>query len=134
VSGLENELRRETSPGRPRLTDSPWFWLLLFANAALIGVAVIGPKYNIRQAGVERRYEARQEIARRAQGQPTADPADSVGTTDEMDPPADSSHIVPLKPLAAALVLLNLFAIVAFSTNHMRLIARRGADSQREQP
>ncbi|MBL8829161.1 MAG: hypothetical protein JNM18_19415 [Planctomycetaceae bacterium] len=43
----------------PPLTDSPFFWLVVFGAAALIGGLAIAPKYTQRMDRVERMYEAR---------------------------------------------------------------------------
>jgi hypothetical protein len=120
--------------GRARLTDSPWFWLLAFANAALLGVALIGPKYNVRQGAVERRYEARREIAGRALGQPASEtPPDNTASDDarpdENSPRDNSAHIVPLLPLALTLVVGNLVAIVLFAWNQVRLMRPQAENS-----
>ena len=49
---------------RPRsIADSPWFWAYLFGTAALIALALIGPKYQSRQAQIERQYQGRQRAA-----------------------------------------------------------------------
>jgi hypothetical protein len=122
-----NDSTQRPSPGRVRLTDSPWFWLLVFANAGLVGVVVIGPKYNQRQGAVERRYEARREVARRAQEEETNTTAAEDNTSNETAPDENSSreasaHIVPLKPLALTLVIGNLLAIVLFAWNQVRLM------------
>jgi hypothetical protein len=115
---------------RARLTDSPWFWLLVFANAALLGVALIGPKYNQRQGAVERRFEARREIARRALAHSASEnaPDDTASNEtasnetapDESLPLDNSAHIVPLLPLALVLVVVNLLAIVLFAASQVR--------------
>lgn len=47
-------------PSRPPLTDSPWFWVCLFATAALLGLWLAGGKYGARQSQIERQYQARQ--------------------------------------------------------------------------
>lgn len=44
----------------PAFSDSPWFWAYLFAVAALIGLALISPKYSRRQAQLENQFEGRQ--------------------------------------------------------------------------
>jgi len=48
---------------RSSVTESPWFWLMLFSAAALLGVTTIAPKYAIREARRERMAEARETIA-----------------------------------------------------------------------
>src|SRR5688572_4943390 len=99
-------------PGRPPITDSPWFWLILFSLAAIGGLLAIAPKYAIRQAGVERKSAAREDVARRRQfgsaelkqsGEAIAAPA---------EPPALQ---VPLWTLASTIgVLLIVVAIAAW--------------------
>jgi hypothetical protein len=132
------------TPARARLTDSPWFWLLVFANAALLGVAVIGPKYNVRQGAVERRYEARREIARRAFEQPTGEtspdgtgPSDATADAsgpDQTDLLDNSAHIVPLLPLALVLVVGNLLAIVLFAYSQVRQMRSAAQNSHGPSP
>lgn len=48
-----------TSQQEP-ITDSPWFWLYLFATAALILLIAFQGKLEIRQANIERQHQARQ--------------------------------------------------------------------------
>jgi hypothetical protein len=48
----------QTKPGK--LTDSPWFWLLAFTACGLILLEILGPKYQRRQAQLERQHQARQ--------------------------------------------------------------------------
>jgi len=54
---------------RPPLTDSPFFWLYLFATTALIGVTVIGPKFSQRQAQIERQFQGRSRAEQVKAGQ-----------------------------------------------------------------
>lgn len=48
-------IRHSQSP----LADSPWLWLMVFGLAALIGGALIAPKYGRRMDRVERMHDAR---------------------------------------------------------------------------
>jgi len=41
---------------RPPLTDSGWFWGLIFSATALAGLGLIGPKWDWRQRQLESRY------------------------------------------------------------------------------
>lgn len=83
-------------PSRP--TDSPWFWLLAFSAMALVGVAAIAPKFDIRQRRLESRYTGREqaaaERARRAAGLSPTDLAAEARAPDE-----SPRRIVPLWPL-----------------------------------
>lgn len=57
-SGLpESHSPQPTTPAP--LTDSPFFWLIVFGVAALIGGVMIAPKYSKRMDRVERMYDAR---------------------------------------------------------------------------
>ncbi|MEX2186724.1 MAG: hypothetical protein WD875_08020 [Pirellulales bacterium] len=57
-----------------RLVDSPWFWLCLFATAAVVALLAIGPKYRQREARLESTFRMREHLARsNAQRATTAD-------------------------------------------------------------
>jgi hypothetical protein len=77
------------------ITDSPWFWVCLFAAAALIGLAAISSKYAKRQAQIEREFQGRQRAAQNVQGQA---PNVKLSTADET--------IIQLWPLVLAFTAL----------------------------
>ena len=54
---------------RPPLSDSPWFWAYLFATSALIGLALINPKFERRQAQIERQFQGRSRAEQVKAGQ-----------------------------------------------------------------
>lgn len=87
-------------PEMKRVTDSPWFWGLLFALMALAGIGLIAPKFDIRQRQVEGRFLGRQAAAdervRRSAGLEPVDLADSARDRAEVQP----GRIVPLWTLA----------------------------------
>ncbi len=87
------------SPTPPSpLTDSPWFWLLVFSAAAAVALVLIFPRYQARQRRLEMQYLAREEILRRrAEGEPAAREAGDEG---DAPPPATGELIIPLWPLA----------------------------------
>lgn len=58
-----------TTQSRPPITDSPWFWVYLFATAALALLMVSKPKLQYRQAWLERQHQAREFSHRLAEGQ-----------------------------------------------------------------
>ncbi len=47
----------------PKLTDSPFFWLMVFSAMAMMAATVIGPKYAVRMARKERMMNANETIA-----------------------------------------------------------------------
>jgi hypothetical protein len=47
---------------QPRLSENPWFWLMLFGSLGAAGVVVIGPKYAARQARLERMAETGERV------------------------------------------------------------------------
>lgn len=87
---------------RYRLTDSPWFWGLMFSVMALVGIGLIAPKFDKRQRQVEGRFLGRQQSAiereRRAAGRPPVDLADTAQDRELVAP----QRIVPLWTLAIA--------------------------------
>ncbi|MFM8415594.1 MAG: hypothetical protein ACKOCX_12825 [Planctomycetota bacterium] len=95
----------EQPPERPPLTDSGWFWALLFSSMALVGIGLIAPKWDWRQRQLEGRFLGREQAAlerqRRAAG---LDPVDLAETAAEREAVAPG-RIVPtwtLVTLAAA--------------------------------
>lgn len=56
--------RPTPSPPKDRrsMADSPWFWVCIFAGAALVGLLVIAPKYAHRSQRLWQRYQGYQEM------------------------------------------------------------------------
>lgn len=85
----------------PPVTDSPWFWMGLFALMALVGSAAIARKFDARQGQLEGRFLGRQQAAeerqRRAAGLPPVDLADAAREREAVA----TSRIVPLWTLMA---------------------------------
>lgn len=103
-------------------TDSPWFWMAAFAFMGLVWLVAFGPKYAQRQELIERRYEARLEIARRhTAGERLGEPAGRDAAAPE---PADEDTaqpaagelpphglLIPLEPLVFVLAGVLEFAV-----------------------
>lgn len=87
---------------RPPITDSPWFWVLIFSLMGLLALAVISGKYGRRQAGIERQYQARERVAE-AGPEGAAHIAPRPYAT-----PGDT--LIPLWPLAVVLGIVAIFA------------------------
>ena len=79
---LQSPADRTTSAVRPPLTDSPWFWVCMFATAALLGLTAAQPKYGRRQAQIEKQYQGREFSVRGRAGtesnQPYSTPDDTL--------------------------------------------------------
>jgi len=101
----------QPKPASP-ITDSPWYWVLLFSLMALLVLVVIGPKYGRRQSAMERKYQARERIEeqRAARNNPGDNArSDEIAARRQFASPGDT--LVPLWPLAAIFVVVALFAV-----------------------
>lgn len=98
----------EGEPDGSRITDSPWFWGLLFATTAFIGSGLIAGKFDRRQRQIEGRFLGRQEAARersrRAAGLPPVDLAAEALEREVVAP----DRIVPLWTLTTSAALAAL--------------------------
>lgn len=65
------------APQQEPITDSPWFWLYLFATTALILLVVFRSKLDIRQAEIERQHQARELASQTLEAGQDAAPSDS---------------------------------------------------------
>jgi hypothetical protein len=99
-----------SAESRPPLTDSGWFWALLFALMSVVGIGLIAPKWDWRQRQLESRYIGREQAAierhRRSEGLAPVDLADTAADREAMVP----GRIVPawtLPTLASAAALFS---------------------------
>jgi hypothetical protein len=46
-----------------RSFDSPWFWICLFSCAAAVSLVVIGPKFEKREAQLEKKLKMREHLS-----------------------------------------------------------------------
>jgi CHASE2 domain-containing sensor protein len=108
-----------------RWSESPWLWFFLFAAAALVALAVIGPKHVRRQQRLVRMQQARERTAasqsagqpREAGGQPATVPEAAV----------PRQPVVSVWPLMAFLVLLVAAVGLGFIITMRRRTARLAA-------
>ena len=92
-----------TSNSPAAVTDSPWFWVMLFCAAGAGILLLMTPRYSKRQTRLEMQYYARQEIARRqVEGVDAASPPGEEG---EAPPPAGDELLIPLWPLLSLLTI-----------------------------
>lgn len=88
------------------ITDSPWFWVLLFSIVGLIALGGISGQYGRRQARLERQYQARERIA-------AGEVGDNAGEDPERHEYATPDRtLVPIWPLAILLGGVILLAAV----------------------
>jgi hypothetical protein len=95
------------------VTESPWFWVLIFSLMALLALVAIGGKYGRRQANIEVEYQARERIDERtanAQGNNSADDSRTDELADRRAFASPGNTLVPIWPLAAILLVVALFA------------------------
>jgi hypothetical protein len=81
----------------------------LFATAALVGLAAIGPKYAKRQAQIEREFQGRQRAAQNVQGQT---PSGALSTPEQT--------LITLRPLFYALAAVIALAWFVFWQRQQR--------------
>ncbi|MCA9214440.1 MAG: hypothetical protein KDB27_15320 [Planctomycetales bacterium] len=91
---------------RPTVSDSPWFWIYLFATAGLIALMLAGNKFDHRQAEIEREFSARQSHGHVISG-------------DEgpIAPPVAGEQHVTLRPLYIA---MGVCVIVGWTVFYLR--------------
>lgn len=79
----------------PPLTDSGWFWALMFSLMSIVGIGLIAPKWDWRQRQLESRYVGREHAAverqRRSDGRAPVDLAETASDREIVAP----QRIVP---------------------------------------
>lgn len=99
---------------RASVTESPWYWLYLFATAGLVALIVVGPKFLVRQQREEFNFRGRQQVMNEAAGSDQETRPDS--------PSPDETRIT-LTPLYLILAALLIFAWVNLWWRHFRFRA-----------
>ncbi len=85
------------------VTETPWFWLMLFSCAALAAIATIGPKFERREQVIETKFHARERGLHR---EPSG-PGDDVEL-------AEAPQWNPIFTLGPIVAVIGLVAIVSF--------------------
>lgn len=107
-------------PSSPNpLSDSPLFWLLLFGGMALAMAALIQPKFEKREARLERMYHSRQLAAERS-----AAKADGAAA-ERAAPDAASPEYQPDQPIVTIRSLMLLLAAVLAAASLALAFLRR---------
>jgi hypothetical protein len=95
------------------ITDSAWFWVLIFSLMGLVAIFAMHGKYGRRQANIERNYQARERVAEKvaAENNPTEpDRMDNLEVRRDFATP--NNQLVPLWPLALLLALVGVVAAI----------------------
>jgi hypothetical protein len=103
------------------LTDSAWFWVLIFALMGLVALAAMHGKYSRRQANIERNYQARTRVAEQVVAENNLaepDRMDKLEVRHQFSTPDE--NLVPLWPLAVLLGLAAIFASAMLYRAHRR--------------
>ena len=101
VSSASPVLSSEFPVPSSALTASPWFWLLLFAGFGIGALLAIGPKYSLRQGGIETRFQNRQ-MARQWDGE-VIESAEAIEAVRLPTAPGERSLLISLRPLFIAI-------------------------------
>ena len=87
----------------PPVTESPWFWVMLFSLSALAGIATIGPKFERREESIETTFHGRERgLGREAMEKPADNAAPQV------------PHWEPIFTIQPVMSLIGIVALVAF--------------------
>jgi hypothetical protein len=105
----------------PPVTDSPWFWVMLFSLAALAGIATIGPKFERREQAIETKFHARERGLKRE----AAEPATAAEGSDAAV--AQEPHWEPIFSVGPIMAVVGAVALLAF-VQLIRLQRRRFAE------
>ena len=101
------------------LSDTPWFWVLLFAIVGLLALVAMSPKYGRRQANIERQYQARERVAERVTAENNPDASARIDDLDARRPYVTTSEkLIPIWPLAVLLALVSLVAALMLVRRH----------------
>lgn len=107
----------DSSPRRS--FDSPWFWICLFSCAAAVALVVIGPKFEKREAQLEKKLYMREHLAqnhsqdaREAQRARDGNQVDSTSAVDQAA--GDEELLKTTGPLIWILVAVGLGSWVMF--------------------
>jgi Flp pilus assembly protein TadB len=113
-----------------RWSESPWLWFFLFAAAALVALAVIGPKHVRRQQRLVRMQQARERTAAsQSASQPREAGVQPAAVPEAAAPEAavPRQPVVSVWPLMAFLVLLVAAVGLGFIITMRRRTARLAA-------
>jgi len=102
---------------RASVTDSVWFWLLIFSAMGAIGLTAVQRKFDVRQSEIERQGQARGRA--RSPDEPTASSSTELGKEHESDasrvystPGNTVLRLLPVQLLALAIAVVSAVMLV----------------------
>lgn len=107
------------------MTDSPWFWLMLFGSVALVMLAAVEPKFARRQERLERMQQSR-ELGRSA-GRPVGGNSESSPSPFWQPGPRNT-----LRPLMLFLAAILAAGIIVLNVRRKRALAAHVAELQNQ--
>ena len=101
---------------RSSIADSPWYWVLVFSLMAIAALVVVRAKYDTRQAGIERQYQARERVAEKLNAENNPQAGMRIDDQASRHPySTPDEHLIPLWPLAVFLGLIAMLAAAMLS-------------------
>ncbi|HEY2881086.1 MAG TPA: hypothetical protein VGJ15_01605 [Pirellulales bacterium] len=97
---------------QPPITDSPWFWVMLFSLFGIAAVATIGPKFEQREQGLETNFHGHERAAGREAAPQVPD--DAPGELPHWEP------IFTVYPIVAVLGITAVVSMIAMVRLHKR--------------
>lgn len=114
-------------PARPKLSDSPWFWVYLFGVAALIAMFLIGQKADTVQAQRDGNFTRRQASLERQAGKDISTVETSWADGTEVEEP----RYVDFKIFYA---ILGAVTVLAWIMHWRQYLHRRSSSSLERKP
>jgi hypothetical protein len=106
----------------PPITDSPWFWAMVYSAVPLVALALLSGKYAARQSQLERQYQGRQRMADGAASETAPAETNALAGDAEAESRPFSS---PDDTLISLIPLVAIFALCAIGSAVMLYRERR---------
>ena len=101
------------------VTESPWFWVMLFSLAALAAIATIGPKFEQREQSIETKFHARERgLHREAVEQPADDAPSQIPEWNLM------FTLWPIAAVVGAVAIVSFVGMIRFQRRRLRDLRR----------
>src|SRR5262245_11169429 len=120
------------------VTETPWFWVMLFSLAALAAIATVGPKFERREEAIETKFHARErglhrEDATQEPAQTEEKVAEVAGDAAVEKPWSPVWTLEPFMAVIGAVAIVALFMSVRFHQKCIVAAAGRAAKNLADQ-